>query len=478
MRFHALARTGEVVRSIWHGSIIRATLESTHAKRLNVGGTYMLWPVTAERDDAGRLAIGGVSLPDLADQFGTPLYVYDERTIRTQCQAYQEAFNSVYPRTRVVYAGKAFLSPALIRIIEDEGLSLDVVSGGELYVAIQSGFPAERITFHGNNKSADELQMALDAGVGEIVIDNFYEIELLDELLKQHGGQVDALLRLNPGIDTHTHDYRKTGIVDSKFGLLIDTGDAARAVERITEIDGIKLRGYHIHLGSQIFEIDPYVAAVESLFRFATEMRDQFGVVPDQISPGGGLGIQYESSDPDASVSEFASAIAAATRKGAEAMGIDLPELIVEPGRSIIGPAGVAVYRVGSIKDIPGVRRYVCIDGGMADNIRPPLYEAVYESALANRNDGDKRTVTIAGKYCESGDVLIRDAELPEPAPGDLIAVPASGAYCLAMASNYNMALRPAVVMVDSGETAVMQRRERYEDLLLRDVEASKIHSR
>jgi diaminopimelate decarboxylase len=343
---------------------------------------------------------------------------------------------------------------------------------------VQSGFPAERITFHGNNKTLDELRMALDAGIGEIVIDNLYEIELLAGLLAEHGGQVDALLRLNPGIDTHTHDYRKTGIVDSKFGLLIDTGDAARAVEQIVQTNGIRLRGYHIHLGSQIFEIEPYVAAVESLFRFATEMRDRFGVVPDQVSPGGGLGIQYESSDPEASVDAFAQAVAEATKHGAEKMGIDPPELIVEPGRSIVGTAGVAVYRVGSIKDIPGVRRYVCVDGGMADNIRPPLYDAVYEAALANRSGGQERTVTIAGKYCESGDVLIKDARIIDPEPGDLIAIPSSGAYCLAMASNYNMALRPAVVMVRDGETTVMQRRERYEDLLLRDVMAGGIPAR
>lgn len=437
----------------------------------------MLWPVTAERDEAGRLAIGGIPMTDLADSYGTPLYVYDERTIRQQCRAYREAFEQVYPRSRVVYAGKAFLAPGLVRIIDEEGLSLDVVSGGELYVAVQSGFPAERITFHGNNKTPEELSMALDAGVGEIVIDNFYEIDLLEKLLAEHGAQVDVLLRLNPGIDTHTHDYRKTGIVDSKFGLLIESGDAGQAVERITGIDGLRLRGYHIHLGSQIFEIEPYVAAIESLFEFASDMRDRFGIVPDQISPGGGLGIQYESTDPDADVSDFARAIAAATRQGAERMGIDLPELVVEPGRSIIGPAGVAIYRVGSIKDIPGIRRYVCIDGGMADNIRPPLYDARYEAVLANRSGGVERTVTIAGKYCESGDVLIRDATLIDPEPGDLIAVPASGAYCLAMASNYNMALRPAVVLVSDGEVSVMQRRERFEDLLLRDAEMKGIRT-
>jgi diaminopimelate decarboxylase len=437
----------------------------------------MLWPVTAERDDAGRLAVGGVSLPDLADEFGTPLYVYDEQTIRDRCRAYKTAFDQHYPNSRVVYAGKAFLAPSLIQIIKDEGLWLDVVSGGELYVALQSGFPAERITFHGNNKTPDELRMALDAGIGEIVIDNFYEIEVLNDLLAGRQSGVDALLRLNPGIDTHTHDYRKTGIVDSKFGLLIETGDAARAVEQIVAVPGINLRGYHIHLGSQIFEIEPYQAAVESLFRFAAEMRDEHGVVPDQISPGGGLGIQYESTDPDASIEAFARTVADATRAGAEAMGIDLPELVVEPGRSIIGPAGVALYRVGSIKDIPGVRRYVCVDGGMADNIRPPLYDAVYEAELANRNDGEESTVTIAGKYCESGDVLIRDATLTSPESGDLIAIPASGAYCLAMASNYNMALRPAVVMVHNGDTTVMQRRERYEDLLARDMMAGQVPS-
>lgn len=429
----------------------------------------MLWPVTAERDDAGRLAIGGIPVTQLADSYGTPLYVYDERTIRQQCRAYREAFGQVYPRSRIVYAGKAFLAPALVKIIDEEGLSLDVVSGGELYVAVQSGFPAERITFHGNNKTPEELGMALDAGVGEIVIDNFYEIDLLESLVTEHGAQVDVLLRLNPGIDTHTHDYRKTGIVDSKFGLLIEGGDAERAVERITAIDGLRLRGYHIHLGSQIFEIEPYVAAVESLFGFASAMRNRFGVVPEQVSPGGGLGIQYESIDPDADVTDFARAIAEATKQGAEQMGIDPPELVVEPGRSIVGPAGVAIYRVGSIKDIPGVRRYVCVDGGMADNIRPPLYDARYEASLANRSGGVEATVTIAGKYCESGDVLIRDTRLTEPESGDLIAVPASGAYCLAMASNYNMALRPAVLLVSDGEVSVMQRRERFEDLLLRD---------
>jgi diaminopimelate decarboxylase len=432
-------------------------------------GTSMLWPMTAQRNDDGQLVIGGVSVPELAAEYGTPLYIYDETTIRAQCRAYSASFDQEYPRSRIVYAGKAYLSSALLKIIDEEGLSLDVVSGGELFLALQSGFPADRITLHGNNKGPDELRMALVAGIGEVVVDNFYEIDLLESLLSETGKTLDVLLRLNPGIDTHTHDYRKTGIVDSKFGLLIESGDAAEAVARLVQIEGLHLRGYHIHLGSQIFELEPYEAALDALFDFAAEMRDRFGVVPDQMSPGGGLGIQYETSDPDASIEAFATVVADATRRGAERIGVDLPELIVEPGRSIVGPAGVAVYRVGSVKDIPGVRRYVCIDGGMADNIRPPLYDARYEAALANRNTGTASIVTIAGKYCESGDVLIKDAQLLEPVPGDLIAVPASGAYCLAMASNYNMALRPAVIMVQNGDARVIQRRERYEDLLRRE---------
>lgn len=432
-------------------------------------GLTMLWPVTTARNDTGQLAIGGASLPALADEFGTPLYVYDLETIRRQCEGYRAAFSALYPATRVVYAGKAYLATWLLELIAEAGLGLDVVSGGEIFLASRAGFPMERVVFHGNNKTEDELRLALSLGVGEVVVDNHHELDLLERLVPELGVGVDVLVRVNPGIDAHTHDYRKTGLVDSKFGLLIGPGDAARAVGRILEIPGLRLQGYHAHVGSQIFETEPFAAAVDVLFDFAAEMHTRFGVSPRQISPGGGFGIQYEQEDPDPRLEAYARAVTGAARRGAQRHGFEAPLLTVEPGRSIVGPAGVALYRVGAVKEIPGVRRYVCVDGGMADNIRPALYGARYEAALANRGSGNRAAVTIAGKYCESGDVLIRDTVMLEPVSGDLIAVPAAGAYCLAMSSNYNLALRPAVVVVDRGEARLVQRRERFEDLLARE---------
>lgn len=430
----------------------------------------MLWPLTTTRDSTGALNIGGVSLVDLADQFGTPLYIYDEGTIRHQIEQYRSAFKDHYPVARIVYAGKAFLNAALLSIIAEERLWLDVVSAGELVMAQRSGFPLERVVLHGNNKTPEELRLALDLGVGEIVIDNLYEIELLESLTHGRDTSIDVLLRVNPGVDVHTHDYRKTGIVDSKFGLLISSGSAAGAVEKILQVPALRLRGYHAHIGSQIFEVEPYLTTVDTLFEFAADMQERFDVTPAQISPGGGLGIQYESSDPDVQVSELAERLTERARSAAQRFDLPFPTLTIEPGRSIVGPSGVALYRAGSIKEIPNVRRYVSVDGGMADNIRPALYGARYHAELANRDSGDRAVVTIAGKYCESGDVLIRDVELISPAPGDLIAIPAAGAYCLAMSSNYNLALRPAVVMVTQGEARLIQRRETYDDLLSRDV--------
>ncbi len=430
----------------------------------------MLWPLSTRRNGAGHLAIGDVSLVDLAEQFGTPLYVYDEATIRHQCELYRSAFRDHYPDARIVYAGKAYLSSALLSIIADEGMWLDVVSGGEMMMAYRSGFPIERVVFHGNNKTPDELRLALDLGIGEIVIDNFHEIDLLDEFTHQTGKPVDVLLRINPGVDVHTHDYRKTGIVDSKFGLLVSTGDAARAVERVLSVPGLKLRGYHAHIGSQIFETEPYLTTVQTLFEFAADMQERFDVTPAQISPGGGLGIQYEKTDPDVQLGEFAAQLSESVKQAANVYDLPLPTLTIEPGRTIVGPSGVALYRVGSVKEIPDVRRYVSVDGGMADNIRPALYGARYEAELANRDSGETKLVTVAGKFCESGDVLIRDIEMISPEPGDLLAIPAAGAYCLAMSSNYNLALRPAVVMISNGAARVIQRRETYDDILIREV--------
>jgi diaminopimelate decarboxylase len=430
----------------------------------------MLWPLTTERDATGRLTIGGIALADLADEFGTPLYIYHEETIRHQCALYREAFQAAYPGARIAYAGKAYLSSELLAIIADEGLGLDVVSAGELMMAYRSGFPLDRVVLHGNNKTPEELRLALELGVGEIIVDNFYELDLLDDMTRELDRSVDVLLRVNPNIDVHTHDYRKTAIVDSKFGLLIEPGFARQAVERILEIPRLRLRGYHAHIGSQIFEIEPFLSSISTLFAFAADMYERYDVKPAQISPGGGFGIQYQKSDPEVELGTFAAKVSEAMRQGSEAYDIAPPQLTIEPGRTIVGQAGVALYRVGAIKDIPGVRRYVSVDGGMADNIRPALYGAKYEAEIANRDSSERATVTIAGKFCESGDVLVRDVALVPPEPGDLVAIPAAGAYCLAMASNYNLALKPAVVMLSGNSARLIQRRETYDDLLAREV--------
>lgn len=431
----------------------------------------MLWPMTATRDARGALQVAGVSLDALADEYGTPLYVFDVATIREQCRRYTRAFDGVWPRPRVVYAGKAGMSRALLEIIAAEGLWLDVVSGGELAYALACGFPAGRIHFHGNNKTPDELRLALDSGIDTIAIDNFDEIDLLAELTSGRAARQTVLVRVNPGIDVHTHDYRKTGIPDSKFGLGIQNGQAEEAVRRIQAVPGLRLNGFHAHIGSQIFEIEPFVDTVETLFGFAGRMRDAHGVEIDEISPGGGLGIPYEATDPDAGVEDYVGAIAACARESAAQLGMAPPVLTIEPGRTIVGQAGVAVYTVGVRKEIPGVRTYVSVDGGMADNIRPALYGAAYTAELVGRpSDGDLAPVTIAGKYCESGDILIECVALPPLSPGDRLAIPAAGAYCLAMASNYNQALRPAVVFIEDGESRLTQRRETVDDLLRRDV--------
>lgn len=433
----------------------------------------MLWPLTAGANAADHLTVDGVDLVALAGEHGTPLYVYDEATIRDRCRRYRAAFAAHYRRTDVVYAAKAYLSPALLAILVDEGLGLDVVSGGELGLALRCGFPAERIVFHGNNKGPDELRAAVAAGIGRFVVDNALELARLaalgEEALARGGEPLPILLRLNPGVAAHTHEYRQTGVVDSKFGFPMLDDQAADAVARALAAPGLDLRGYHAHVGSQIFELEPYRQTVDALCRFAAAMRDRHGFVPSELSPGGGLAIPYTPGEErdEAALDDLAATIGAALRDGAARYDLPEPRITVEPGRSIVGPAGVALYTVGAIKEIPGVRRYVSVDGGMADNIRPALYGAEYSARVANRAGatGDER-VTIAGKYCESGDVLIRDIALPSLRPGDILAMPAVGAYCLAMASNYNLAPRPAVVFIRYGRARLVRRRETLDDLL------------
>ena len=435
----------------------------------------MIWPGTTRRDASGAVEIGGVSLPRIAAEFGTPVYVYDEPTLRASARAFRDAFAEAYQRSRVVYAAKAFLAPALVEILAEEGLGVDVVSGGELFVALHAGMPASRITLHGNNKSAAELHEAIEAGVGAIIIDNLHEIDLLESLVERLPARrhvpIPVLLRLNPGVDVHTHRKISTGLADSKFGLPIASGAAADAVARIAAISNLHLMGYHAHVGSQLFDPDATVVALDAMLTFGQAMRDRHGIEMAHLSPGGGFGIAYLDTDRPLDVGTWARIVAQAVIDGCGRRGLPLPVLTVEPGRAIVGRAGVALYAIGAIKELAGIRTYVSVDGGMADNIRPALYDARYTATIANREaEAPASTVTIAGKNCESGDILIDGIELPPLSPGDLLAIPAAGAYCLSMASNYNLALRPPVVLVGDGTCRLIRRRETYEDLLATDV--------
>ena len=424
-------------------------------------------PVTAAVNADGHLTIGGCDTVALAREYGTPLYVFDEETLRGQCRAFTRAFTNRHPSTMVAYAAKAYAGVAVLKLAAEEGLGLDVVSGGELAVALAAGFPPERIHLHGNNKGPSELREALAAGIGRIVVDNLDELALLERIAAEQGVKADILLRLSPGVDPHTHDKITTGILDTKFGMSIQTGDAATAVERVLASDTLNLLGYHCHIGSQVFEKEAYEQTVGVMLGFAAEMRDRHGYVPEEFSPGGGYAVQYVEDSPAPDTDVYAELVVEALRAACEDHGLPLPRLFVEPGRAIVARAGVALYTVGSRKAIPGVRTYVSVDGGMSDNIRPAIYDARYEALIADRATAEpSETVTVAGKYCESGDILIRDIVLAAPAAGDTLAIPASGAYCVPMSSNYNAALRPAIVFVQDGSARVVRRRETYDDLV------------
>ncbi len=370
----------------------------------------------------------------------------------------------------MAYAGKAHLCLALARLLAEEQLGLDVVSGGELYLARQAGFLLASVHFHGNNKSAAELEMALDWGVGRIVVDNAHELGLLERLAGERGQRVPVWLRLSPDIDLHTHVYRKTGLADSKFGFPLASDDAERAVQAALSSPHLELVGLHTHLGSQAFETEPFAAAAEALLTFAVEMGRKYGFRLQELSPGGGWGVPYHESDPLTPLEDYVRAVAQAVAERCARHGLPLPCLVLEPGRSIVGPAGVALYTVGARKTIPGVRTYVSVDGGMADNVRPALYGVRYTALAATRaHRPAEEVVTVVGKFCESGDWLIRDIPLPKLEPGEFLAVPVAGAYHLPMASNYNLAPRPAVVWVKDGHARLVQRRETYEDLVARD---------
>lgn len=426
-------------------------------------------PDTATVGQDGHLAIGGCDVLSLAQEFDTPLYVFDEATLRRRCAEYQEEFTKRYPDTFVIYACKAFINRALAQLFKEEGLGLDVVSAGELAIAKSVDFPPERVYFHGNNKTREELELALEWGVGRIVVDNLYELSLLNGMAKKDGVVQDILLRLCPGIDPHTHRYTATGVVDSKFGFPMEQGE--EALLQAISTPNLKPIGLHVHLGSPIYELEPYQKAMEVMLQFAAKMRDKHGFELIELNLGGGFAIQYTLDAPAPSTADFAQALTSTLLRVTEELSLTRPRLVVEPGRAIVGQAGVALYRVGAIKEIPGVRKYVSVDGGIGDNIRPALYGSRYEAIAANKMKADEvEIVTIAGRYCQSGDILIRDIAMPKLEPGDIIAVPCSGAYSIPMASNYNAVLRPAIVLVKEGKARLIRRRETYEDLINRDI--------
>lgn len=428
---------------------------------------------TMQINAQGHLEIGGCDCVELAKEFGTPLYVVDEALVRENCRRYKKAFAQNYPaEARVAYAGKAFLVLAMCRLVAEEGLWLDVASGGELFTALQARFPTECIYLHGNYKSEEELAMAVRHKVGRIVVDCLEELERLNEIAAHQNTVADILLRLTPGVEAHTHEYIRTGQIDTKFGFSIEGGVAHTAVEKALSLPHLRLLGFHCHIGSQIFETEPYRIAVEEMFRFAEEVRKQTGFTMQELNMGGGLGVRYTPEDDPPTVEEFVTHLCSSVKEMAAYFNMPLPSLAVEPGRSIVGEAGTTLYSIGVVKEVPKVRTYVSVDGGMSDNPRPALYGARYFALIANKANqtADRMvTVTVAGKHCES-DILIRDIPLADPKPGDILAVFTTGAYHYSMASNYNRFPKPAVVFVKDGKAKLVVRRETYDDLLRCDL--------
>jgi diaminopimelate decarboxylase len=425
-------------------------------------------PPSAAVTPEGHLSIGGCDLVALAEEHGTPLVVYDEGALRATARAYREAFTALAPDVEVVYASKAYFGQAMLRLACEEGLAVDVASGGELFAALRAGFAPERIYMHGNNKDAREIGEALEARVGTVVVDNLDEVALLDREASAREVRQDVLVRVTPGVKPSTHTYISTGQLDSKFGFSIEGGAAREAVEAVRAARSLDLRGLHCHIGSQLFDLSVFPAAAAIVAEFAAGCGGQDLGVMDM---GGGLGIAYTADDRPAAIEDYAEAVVESVRAEWGRAGLPMPRILVEPGRSMVGRAGVTLYTVGGTKVIPGVRTYASVDGGMSDLMRPMLYGAVYDPLLANRAEAEPTgTLRLVGKHCESGDVLVSEAALPPVGPGDLVCLPATGAYGVSMASNYNGVTRPAVVFVDGGEARLVTRRETYADLVAREV--------
>ncbi|MEU9334430.1 diaminopimelate decarboxylase [Streptomyces sp. NPDC048290] len=428
-----------------------------------------VWAQTVVRGDDGVVRVGGVPVTDVAEEFGTPAYVLDETDFRARARAWRDAFGA---DADVFYAGKAFLSRAVVRWLREEGLNLDVCSGGELATALSAGMPAERIALHGNNKSVAEIRRAVEAGVGRIVLDSFQEIVRVAHVARELGVRQRVQIRITVGVEAHTHEFIATAHEDQKFGIPLAGGQAAEAVRRALQLDSLDLVGIHSHIGSQIFDMSGFEVAAHRVVGLLKDVRDEHGVELPEIDLGGGLGIAYTSGDDPREPHEIAKALQEIVARECDSAKLRTPRISVEPGRAIVGPTAFTLYEVGTVKPLDGLRTYVSVDGGMSDNIRTALYDAEYSVALVSRtSDAEAMLVRVVGKHCESGDIVVKDAFLPgDLAPGDLIAVPATGAYCRSMASNYNHVPRPPVLAVRDGAARVIVRRETEEDLLRLDV--------
>ena len=418
-----------------------------------------------------HLFVGGVDMVELARTQGTALYVFDEADLRDKMSRYREAFKSNYPESDVLYASKAFLNKAVLQLVAEEGLCLDVSGGGELAVAQAAGFPMDRVFVHGNNKTEQELAEAIDAGVGRIVLDSRIELERVNRLAGERGKVQDVFMRITPGVEADTHEYIRTGCEDSKFGFTMREDFAFNCVGDVVAAPNVRLVGLHCHIGSQIFALHSFDEAVAVMIDLIARIKERYGLEIEELDVGGGLGIAYLADDEPSTIEDFAACTAAAVVKYCEKYGVKQPHIYTEPGRSLVANAGITLYTVGILKTLPGIRKYVAIDGGMSDNIRTALYHADYEAVIANKADQPRtEIVTLCGKHCESGDAVVLDGSIQHPELGDVVCVFATGAYCTTMASNYNGQPRPAIVFVKDGEARVVTRRETYADLLARDL--------
>lgn len=423
-------------------------------------------------NEKGHLTIGGLDTVDLAKEYGTPLYVMDEDLLRENCRSFKQSIDRYYGgKGLVCYASKVFCCKEMYRIMMSEDMGLDVVSAGELYTAASVGFPMEKVCFHGNNKTDEELLMALEKNVGRIVVDNIFELERLNRLSCERGARANIMFRIKPGIDAHTHDFVRTGQIDSKFGFALETGEALEAVKKAISLEHIELSGLHCHIGSQIFDIDPFVLAAEVMMNFIAQVRDELGYEIKELDLGGGFGIKYTDADSPVPYDNYMEKVSEKVKAVCAEKNLKLPFILIEPGRSIAGPAGITLYTVGGIKHIPNIRTYVSVDGGMGDNPRYALYKSKYDFVNAVRASEPKsETVTVAGKCCESGDLLGEGAPIQRTEEGDIIAVLATGAYNYSMSSNYNRIPKPPVVMVKDGTSRIIVKRETFDDIVRNDI--------